>query len=75
MAFGEGHTLLDLVNFISDEIKIEPKYKIEETLIGEVNYYVANISKARNLLGYKPSTNLRDGIRKAIVWQKSFYGW
>lgn len=35
---------------------------------GEVTRYIANIGKATALLGYRPSTPLREGIGKAVPW-------
>ncbi|NLE57149.1 MAG: NAD(P)-dependent oxidoreductase, partial [Planctomycetes bacterium] len=37
---------------------------------GEVMRYVADISKARQLLGYEPQTPLTAGIPKGIAWAR-----
>lgn len=72
LAYGEGHTLLKLVEFIGHELGKNPQLTIEPARIGEVTHYVADIAKARELLGYNPKTNLAEGIKKAIAWQNSF---
>ena len=38
---------------------------------GDVNLTNADISKAKNLIGYDPSTNFEEGIQKFIDWYKN----
>ena len=38
------------------------------SLLGEVTHYVADLTKARELLGYDPSVPLDDGIGRAVAW-------
>ena len=38
------------------------------SLLGEVTRYVADISKARDLLGWSPQTPLDEGIPRAVAW-------
>ena len=71
LAYGEGHTLLELVKYIEENLNKKAKLTIADSQIGEVTYYVADIAKARNLLGYDPKTPLREGIKKHIEWYKS----
>jgi uncharacterized protein (TIGR00725 family) len=47
-----------------------PKVAYEPARPGEVTRYVADISKARELLGYDPRTPLTGGIPLAIRWQR-----
>lgn len=39
--------------------------------IGDVAHTHADISKARDILGYEPSVNFTEGMRRTIEWQKS----
>ncbi|MFH0981333.1 MAG: NAD-dependent epimerase/dehydratase family protein [Planctomycetota bacterium] len=71
LAYGQGSTLLDLVNLTSLALGKEAKATYEPARPGEVTRYVADISKARELLGYEPQTPLSGGIRLAIQWQRS----
>ncbi len=41
--------------------------------MGEVTHYVANIGKARALLGYTPQTPLREGIGRAVAWATAYW--
>lgn len=74
LAYGQGHTLVTLAAFIGEELGIEPDMTIEPSRVGEVTHYVANIGKARAILDYNPTTPLREGIRRAIEWQRSYSG-
>ena len=68
LAYGKGSTLVELAEFIGDEVGQTPEMKLEPSQAGEVTYYVANIGKARALLGYEPQVPLREGIRRTIQW-------
>jgi nucleoside-diphosphate-sugar epimerase len=68
LAFGQGHTLLTVANFIGDYLKTAPDIRIEPAHIGEVTHYVANINKAKVLLGYQPGIPLSEGICRAAAW-------
>jgi UDP-glucose 4-epimerase len=70
LAYGQGATLVDLVNLIALALQKEPNARYEPARAGEVTRYVADITKARNLLGYEPQTPLSGGIPKAIRWQR-----
>ncbi|MEZ6084261.1 MAG: NAD-dependent epimerase/dehydratase family protein [Phycisphaerae bacterium] len=68
LAYGQGWTLVDLVNLISLGLRKEPDVTYEPSRPGEVMRYVADISKARELLGYDPQTPLSAGIPKTLAW-------
>jgi len=70
LANGEGRTLVDAVNIISLALSKTPKVTYEPARPGEVTRYVADISKARKLLGYEPQTPLTAGIPKGIAWAR-----
>ena len=68
LAFGEGNTLVRAAELIATELDVEPKMTIAPSLLGEVTRYVADIRKARDLLGWEPRTPLAEGIPKAVAW-------
>lgn len=74
LAYGQGSTLQDLVNLIALALQKEPNVRYEPARSGEVTRYVADITKARQLLGYEPRTPLTGGIPRAIRWQRDS-GW
>ncbi len=74
LAYGQGATLQDLVNIIGLALRREPNVRYEPSRAGEVTRYVADIGKARRLLGYQPQTPLTAGVPLAIKWQREA-GW
>jgi UDP-glucose 4-epimerase len=70
LASGRGFTLVDLVNLVSLTVNRPPQATYEETRAGEVTQYVADIRKARDLLGYTPRTPLSGGVPLAVTWQR-----
>lgn len=71
LAYGQGSTLVDLVNLIALSLGRKPNARYEPSRKGEVTRYVADISKARALLGYEPQTPLTAGVPLAVGWQRS----
>jgi UDP-glucose 4-epimerase len=70
LAYGQGSTLVDLVNLIGLAVRKEPNVRYEPSRSGEVTRYVADISKARQLLGYEPQMPLTGGVPRAVQWQR-----
>ena len=70
LATGQGYTLLDLVNMIGMALGKTPQASFEDARVGEVTRYVADIAKARDLLGYEPQWPLSAGLLRAIEWQR-----
>jgi UDP-glucose 4-epimerase len=68
LAFGEGNTLVRAAELIAEELDVEPQIVLAPSLLGEVTRYVADVRKARDLLGWTPHTPLQDGIPKAVAW-------
>ncbi len=68
VATGHGTSLVDLARFIGETLGTEPKVTIQATRPGEISRYVADIGKARRLLGYQPTVLPREGVRKTIAW-------
>lgn len=74
VAHGERTTITGLFNHIKelalnyDEgIKtIEPVYGPERT--GDIPHSLASIEKAKQLLGYSPTHNIKQGLKEAVDW-------
>ncbi|SHE67362.1 SDR family oxidoreductase [Flavisolibacter ginsengisoli] len=70
IAFGERTTL----NEVFESIKgvagsdLAPLYGPERK--GDVKHSLADISKAKNLLGYQPSTSVKEGLKTAFEWYR-----
>jgi UDP-glucose 4-epimerase len=70
VATGTGVSLLTVANKIQDILGMQKPITVKPNRTGELMHYVADISKARNLLGYKPTIGIDEGLRRAIDWQK-----
>lgn len=68
VACNEQTTLNELVNIISQELSIEiaPTYRSERP--GDVKHSLADISKAAQILDYKPDTTFSTGIKATISY-------
>jgi UDP-glucose 4-epimerase len=68
LAYGEGNTLEDLVNLLESALGKEANVTWEAPRVGEVTRYVADITKARHVLGYNPQIPLSGGIHRYVAW-------
>jgi UDP-glucuronate 4-epimerase len=69
---GESRTtsLNRLVELIAQALDVKPQLKRLPMQPGDVNRTFADVSKARQLLGYNPTTPVEDGIPRFIEWFK-----
>ena len=72
LAFGQGNSLVRVAELIGQALGREPRVTVAPSQLGEVTRYVANISKARELLGYTPAVALDEGIRRAVAWSQEW---
>lgn len=63
--------LIDRIGFVVGDEMVEVNHKNKRK--GEIQRNYAKIDKARKHLGYKPETNLNEGIRKTWEWFKENY--
>lgn len=70
IACGARYTLNDLVEAINQilDTKIEPIYA--EPRPGDVRHSLADISKAKEYLGYEPQVSFVQGLKKTIEWYR-----
>lgn len=69
LAYGKGHSLITLAEFIGDSLGKTPVMDIQQSQTGEISRYVSDISRAAELLNFSPKTQLREGIKKMIAEQ------
>jgi len=69
LAYGKGNTLVRMAELVGKALGKTPDITLAPALVGEVTHYIANISKATELLGYKPHMSLEEGIPRAVEWQ------
>jgi nucleoside-diphosphate-sugar epimerase len=68
LAYGQGNTLVRAAELIAAELGVDPQIHLAPSLLGEVTHYVADVSKARALLGWEPETPLAEGIPRSVAW-------
>lgn len=68
LAYGQGNTLVRCAELIAAELGVDPQMTLAPSLLGEVTHYVADLSKARELLGYDPRVSLDEGIARTVAW-------
>ena len=73
LAYGQGNSLVSLAEYIGEELGVAPNMTVEPSRVGEVTHYVANVGKARALLGYTPQVPLREGIHRAVAWATNYW--
>lgn len=67
---GEPVTLRRMIETIEDTVGKKAIIEQQPMQPGDVDKTVADISKARKLLGYNPSTSFKDGVTKFVKWRK-----
>lgn len=63
-------TLNHLIACIGDATGIQPQLEYRGKAVGDVDVTYADITHAKNVLGYNPSTGLREGIGRFVAWYK-----
>jgi UDP-glucose 4-epimerase len=73
LAYGRGNTLVTLAELIASALGVTPRVNIEPAKrVGEVTRYIADISKAVELLDYQPKVPLDEGVRRAVTWSREW---
>jgi UDP-N-acetylglucosamine 4-epimerase len=79
-AIGDRTRLIDLYQAIKKalenlDITITPTHpEYRNFRAGDIRHSQADVSKAKELLGYEPSHRAREGIKEAMPWYKIFLG-
>lgn len=71
IACGESISLLRLVSAINKTIKKDIQPKFESVRAGDVKHSLADISKAKRLIGYIPLVPFHEGLRRTINWYQN----
>lgn len=66
--------LLDFVEAIEDALGVKAQRNLMEIQKGDVPATWADASLLQRLTGYKPQTDMRDGIARFVAWYRDYYG-
>lgn len=64
-------SLKEMIETIGETLKVNPKIKQLPMQPGDVDRTYADITKAKEMLGYEPKTTFKEGIQKFIDWYKN----
>lgn len=73
-AYGERTTLNQLVTYLKEYLsdydskiaEVEPVHGPNR--VGDIPHSLANVDKAKRLLGYDPQFSMKDGLKEAVKW-------
>jgi len=68
VACGQQHTLLDLVQALRRLLGASLEPVFEPARPGDIRHSLADISKARRLLGYTGNVSFQDGLERTVSW-------
>ena len=68
-------TLLDFITEIEHQLGTKAKKIMMDIQPGDVPATYANVQDLMDDLGYKPETNIHQGIRQFLNWYREFYGY
>jgi UDP-glucuronate 4-epimerase len=71
---GRKEELMDFISMIEKACGKEGKKEFLEMQPGDVKASLADVSKAKKMLGYEPKTMIKDGIPHFVEWYRQFYG-
>jgi UDP-glucuronate 4-epimerase len=65
--------LMRFIEHIEEELEKKASIRFLPIQAGDVPETIANIEKARNLLGYNPKTSIKQGVQNFVRWYKEYY--
>ena len=68
IAYGKGESLFKTAELLKELLKSSSRINFKSNRPGEVIRYSADISKSKELLGYKPEYPLEKGMELAVEW-------
>ena len=68
IACGSRVTIAGLANFIASIAGKEISPTFEKPRAGDIRHSLADVGKARELLGYRPRVGIEEGLRLTVEW-------
>ena len=70
LACGTSITVNQLVQMINDHLGTDIKPEYTASRAGDVKHSLADVRKAKELLGFEPKISVKDGVGRTIEWLK-----
>lgn len=74
LAYGTGTTLVEAAELVAKAAGVPLIVSFAPMRTGEISRYVADLTKARTLLGYTPQYPAARGVPLAYQWWREWYG-
>jgi UDP-glucuronate 4-epimerase len=71
---GRQEELMEYVRMVEQSCGKEARKEFLPMQPGDVRASLADIAKARRMLGYDPKTTIREGVPKFVEWYRGYYG-
>ncbi|MGM5482611.1 MAG: GDP-mannose 4,6-dehydratase [Nanobdellota archaeon] len=75
LARGESIPLMDFILALEDSLGKKSEKNMLPLQPGDVRETSADIRKAKDKLGYKPETSVKEGVASFVSWYKDYYGY
>lgn len=69
-----SENLMDMIGLLAKQLGVEPKMELLPMQPGDVPATYADISRAREKLGFEPLTPISEGIPRFIAWYREYHG-
>ena len=71
LACGERIDLNDLARVINEALGTDVAPIYEPERVGDVKHSLADVTLAKDLIGYEPKVKFAEGIERTIAWYKT----
>jgi nucleoside-diphosphate-sugar epimerase len=71
VACGERSTLNDLVTHVNSILGTDLVAEYAPSRPGDVRHSLADISRAKELMGYAPTVHFEEGLRRTVDWLRA----
>ncbi len=75
IATGVRYSLKDVVALLKTITNFEGEAIYDADRIGDVKHSLADISAARDALGYEPAVDFEEGLRRTVAWYREQLQW
>jgi len=73
IASGEGSSLVEVAQLVKELLGSKSRIHIRANRKGEVVQFIADLSKAKKLLGYSPKYSIQTGLKESVKWYLRYY--
>jgi nucleoside-diphosphate-sugar epimerase len=70
LATGRGTTLKELLRTLQKLLGTKVKAEFRPARLGDIKHSLADVRRARKLLGYEPAVGLEEGLRRTVEWYR-----